>query len=230
MTTATATPAQSIESDADQCVVFPDVGWKGYATLLKLRGERRQPRMVYLDESVTLVSPSYLHELMTRLAGLFVFVIAEELEIPCRGARSTTLRRRSKKGGVEGDETFYFTNLDRMRGKRTLNLRTDPPPDLAIEVVISHDADDAVEVYRRLGVREVWICDQCRVTILRLGEDGQYAESERSEMIPTLRAAEIHPWVTRNQDDSDQAWARELRRWVAEVLAPRYQENQAIPE
>ena len=51
---------------------------------------------------------------------------------------------------------------NRVRGKKKLSLKIDPPPDLAIEVVQSHDADAAIEVYRRFKVPEVWVYDATR--------------------------------------------------------------------
>ena len=38
MTTATATTDRITEADGDQCVVFRDIDWKGYSTLLKAAG------------------------------------------------------------------------------------------------------------------------------------------------------------------------------------------------
>ena len=49
------------EEGGDQCVVLRDVGWKGYRTLLRVRGQRPRPRMIYLDGSVYLATTSYLH-------------------------------------------------------------------------------------------------------------------------------------------------------------------------
>jgi len=219
------TPAPSIEADGDQCVVLRDIDWKGYTTLLKVRGEHSFPRMVYLDGSLLLLAPSYYHERLKQLLACFITILVAELEIPCMMAGSTTLRRRAKRGGVEGDETYYLANLDRIRGKKRISLKVDPPPDLAIEVVVSHDADDAVEVYRRFRVPEVWICDENQLTILVLQPDGRYVPSERSHAFSFLAASEIHSWVSRSQDRSDTAWIGELRRWIAEVLAPRYQEQ-----
>jgi hypothetical protein len=82
-----------------------------------------------------------------------------------------------------------------------------------------------VEVYRRLGVPEVWICDQNSLTILVLQPNGRHASAERSHAFKGLTASETHDWVTRSQDPSDLAWLRELRRWVKEVLAPRHREQ-----
>ncbi len=225
MSTAIAPPARTTEIEGDQCVVLRDIGWKGYTTLLKVRGERSIPRMVYLDGSLLLLSPSFFHERLKELLGCFVMTLVEELEIPCVMAGSTSFRRRAKHGGVEGDQTYYLANLGRIRGKKKINLKVDPPPDLAIEVVVSHDADDAVEVYRRFRVPEVWICDQNQLTILVLQPDGQYVPSERSHAFGFLRASETHSWVSRSQDSSDTAWIIDLRRWIAGVLAPRCQEQ-----
>jgi Uma2 family endonuclease len=225
MSTAATTPsAPTTEPDGDQCVELWNVGWKGYSTLLRMRGDHRYPRMTYLDGSVYLVSPSFEHESLERRLDRFVTVVVEELDIPCISAGSTTLRRRSKRGGVEGDETYYLTNLARIRGKKKINLRVDPPPDLAAEIVVTHDADEAVEVWRRFRVPEVWICDRDRLTILLLQANGQYAEAERSLAFPALTAAEVHAWVVRDQDEDDTAWVKALRRWVAEVLVPRHRE------
>jgi Uma2 family endonuclease len=222
MSTVNAPPERTIEPSGDQRVVFWNIGWEGYSTLLKLRREHSVPKMVYLDESLYLVSPSLLHENLKERLGLLVPEVMAALGIRCILAGSTTVRRRSKRGGVEGDLSYYLTNLARIRGKRKINLRVDPPPDLAIEVVVSHDADEAIEVYRRFKVPELWICDQGQLTILRLGDDGQYTAVERSLALPTLAASEVHAWVTRTEDEDDIAWLMALRRWVAEVLVPRH--------
>jgi Uma2 family endonuclease len=216
--------SRSDQIEGDQCVVLRDIGWEGYSKLLKIRGERSVPRMIYLDGSLLLKSPSFSHERLKKLLGAFVLVLAEELDIPLIMAGSTTFRRRAKRGGVEGDEVYYLTNLDRIRGKKKISLRVDPPPDLAIEVVVTHDAEDAIEVYRRFKVPEVWICEVSRLTILCLEASGRYAKSEHSRAFPVLTADEIHAWVSRQNDESDMAWTKDLRRWVREVLAARHRE------
>jgi hypothetical protein len=58
-----------------------------------------------------------------------------------------------------------------------------------------------------------------------LQPDGQYVPSERSHAFGFLTASETHSWVSRSQDSSDTAWIIDLRRWIAEVLAPRHQEQ-----
>jgi Uma2 family endonuclease len=218
-------PERTSEAEGDQCVVLWNVGWDGYSALLKLRGEHRDPRMIYLDGSLFLVSPSMRHENLKDRLGHFVTEVVTGLDIPCILAGSTTLRRRTKRGGVEGDQTFYLANFARIRGKKKINLRVDPPPDLIVQVVVTHEADEAVEVCRRFRVPEVWICDQNQLTILQLQPNGRYAAFERSLAFPVLLAAEIHSWIIRDQDDTDTDWIKALRRWVTDVLVPRNREQ-----
>ena len=106
-----------------------------------------------------LMSPSYSHERLKERLGMFVMVVVDELDIPCIAAGSTTFRRRQARRR-RGRSDVLPRERGRVRGKKKIDLRRDPPPDLAIEVVCTHDADERVEVYRRLGVPEVWVCDR----------------------------------------------------------------------
>jgi Uma2 family endonuclease len=229
MSTATAIRKSAVEAEGDQCVEFPAIGWKGYLTLLRLRGERSRPRMVYLDGTVWLMSPTFPHERLKKRLGWVVEVIVEELDIPCTPAASTTFRRRAKKGGVEGDETYYLANEERIRGKNKIDLRTDPPPDLAIEAVHSHDADAAVEGYRRIRVPEVWICDEAELVILVLQPEGRYARSPTSATFPFLSAADVYAWASRPQTEQEMEWVKAFRRWVRRTLKPRFRRRAGGP-
>jgi Uma2 family endonuclease len=167
------------------------------------------------------VSPSFIHEWLAERLGMFVMVVLEELEIPCRMAGGTTFRRRKKQAGVEGDKTFYLAHVGQILGKRDINLRTDPPPDLAIEAVHTHGVTTALEVYRRLRVPEVWVCDPVQLQILVRGARGHYASTESSQALPFPQAKEIFDRVTRPETASDTEWVRDLRRWVRDILVPR---------
>src|SRR4051812_39884249 len=188
---ATATPVR-VEDDArDESVVMHGVGRKGYCLTLRARGERNRPKLVYLDGDLYLTSPAYPHEFLRKRLGQSVMVVVEEFDIPCTPAGETTFRRRAKRGGVEADESFYLANEPRVRGKRheNLHLRRDPPPDLVIESVNTHAADASVEVWRRFGVPEVWVCDGDTLQVLALQADGRYLEVAESVSFPFLKSA-----------------------------------------
>jgi Uma2 family endonuclease len=218
---ATATPKPLATLDGDQCVEMRGLDWKGYSTMLRLRGERPRPRMIYLDGDLYLVTNSFPHERLSERFGWLVQVIIEEFDIPCNPSGQTTFQRRKKKGGVQGDKTYYLANEALIRGKDRIDLRTDPPPDLAIEAVHTHAATAAIEVYRRLKVPEVWVCDENGLRILIRQANGRYAESSASAAFPFLTAVEIFSWVGRPQTVPDTQWVKEFRRWVRETLIPR---------
>jgi Uma2 family endonuclease len=176
--------------------------------------------MVYLDGNLFIVVPSLAHGRLTHRLGLFVMTVVEELDVPCIVSGRTTFRRLSTREGVEGDQTYYLENVARIRGKRDIDLEVDPPPDLAVEVPWTYKAEQAIEVYRRFRVPEVWVCDDRKLTILVLQPSGDYEPSESSRALPVL-AAEIHEWATRRIEDDDTAWGKALRRWIRENVAPR---------
>ena len=167
-----------------------------------------------------LVSPSEEHEVLRYRMVLFVAEVVGGLRIPHLAKGQMTFRRQKRRGGVEGDETYYITNVDRVRGKK-IDLNVDPPPDLAIEVVYSNPAKKAIAAYRRLRVPEVWACEDARLRILLLDQNGRYAESPTSAAFPFLTAVEIFEWVSRPGMVDDTEWMLEVRRWVAETLATR---------
>ena len=221
MATVTSDQERDTLVEGDQCVVMRGIGWDGYTKVLRARGERAVPRMVYLDGDLYLMSPAYRHESLEKRLGRFVTEVVLGLDIPCTPAGHTTFRRKKKKGGVEGDETFYLANEPRIRGKARLHLRTDPPPDLVIEAVNTHDAEEAVEVWRRFGVPEVWVEDGNGLRILSLQPDGTYSQITTSLAFPFLTSMEIHEWITKPSPGSETAWLKALRQWVAETLVPR---------
>ena len=215
-------PPQAVATDGDQRVCFHGIGWEGYKSLDRLRGERSRPKMVYLDGSLALVSPSYIHEYDKKRFAEFIHELIAGLEIPCFPSGETTFRREAAEAGAEPDESYYLANAVRIRGKRkTLNLRDDPPPDLVIEVVHTHEPSNAVEVYRRLGVPEVWVWECGELRIFLLGANSSYAESDTSRAFPFLSKSEVVGWISHPETDSETDWIIDLRRWVATTLAPR---------
>jgi Uma2 family endonuclease len=205
----------------DQWVYF-HTDWAGYDALLSARGERSYPRITYLDGRATLVSPGYSHESIIKRIGWLFEEVLFGLRIRFVPSRATTLRREAGRGGVEGDETYYIANAAKLAGKKDIDLRVDPPPDLAIEAVVSHPVKDALEVYRRFGVPEVWVCDGRRLRILILQPDTTYAESATSGVVPCLTADEVLGWVQRPETGDELEWRRDVRHWVENELVPRH--------
>ncbi len=106
------------------------------------------------------------------LLSELVVEIARILEVDYEGAASTTFRKEKKKKGFEGDATFYFKNVAVIRGKSDINLSIDPPPELVIEVDITHGSLPKFPIFSALGIEEIWRFDGEGMKFYRLqGED-----------------------------------------------------------
>lgn len=201
--------------------------WETYLGLLENRGERSFPHYIYVNERLTIVSPSCSHEyLKKRLAGMIEEILIG-LSLDYSPAGSTTLLKSIQSlTGIEPDECFYLTNLEKIHGKDDLVMGVDPPPDLSVEVVISRPIKDALAAYRILGVREVWVCKRAELAIIALGEKG-YQRTAKGRLIPGVSAAELTPWVYRDDLTSEMRFRKLFREWVTEALSKRRQDEGA---
>jgi Uma2 family endonuclease len=167
-------------TESDQRVQMRAVSFQAYEAMLVWRGESSVPRMTFLDGVLELMSPSESHEdWKTRLARLFE-AWADEVGLDIDGVGSWTLKDRSEKCGAEPDECYVVGGMK----------PTTVVPDLAIEVAFSRRDTKKLEVYRRLGVREVWFYQESGLSFYVLRKQG-YVLSEKSVVFPTFDAALI---------------------------------------
>ena len=139
--------------------------------------------------------------------------LVEELGLRLRGYGSTTLDREDLEKGAEPDSCFYIQNVDRILGK-TLNLATDPPPDLAIEVDITSSSRRRFGIYLQLQIPEVWRYTQRQgITIYQL-VDGDYQECEFSPTFPMVSGVVLMQFIQLAEEEDDISVIRALRQWV----------------
>jgi Uma2 family endonuclease len=115
-----------------------------------------------------------------------------------------------------------------MRGPINIDLATQPPPDLAIEVEVANPADQAIATYARLGVPEVWRFDTRRKTLsfLILGPDGTYQPAPRSRSLPMLGPEDVLEQVRLAEElPSFSRWFAQLNEWVRTTIVPRKTEG-----
>jgi len=166
-------------SRADQRVVLRGMSWQAYEALLAWRGDRSGIRMTYLEGDLELMAPAHEHESQkTRLARLLE-VWALETDTPLEGAGSWTVRDPSVERGAEPDECYAIGSFE---GKTA--------PDIAIEVVWTSGGLDKLEVWRKLGAREVWFWSHGELSFHVL-RGRRYVRAPRSALLPKLDPALI---------------------------------------
>jgi Uma2 family endonuclease len=82
---------------------------------------------------------------------------------------STTFRSKQKSKGLEPDECYYFREEARMRGRKRINLKKDPPPELVVEIDITSRSIPREPIYAAMGVAEIWRCRSDRAGPCRPG-------------------------------------------------------------
>jgi Uma2 family endonuclease len=188
--------AQSI----DQRVVLHGVPWQQYEALLATRGDDAGVRMTYLEGELELMSPSIDHERLKTMIARLIEIWAVERDRDLNGYGSWTVRKAVRERGLEPDECYV---LGAHRPER---------PDLAIEVVWTNGGLDKLEVYRGLGVPEVWRWRDGVIEVWILRGDA-YERGGRSELLPDFDLVLLARFaVEENQTQGVKAYREALRR------------------
>ncbi|WP_434685245.1 Uma2 family endonuclease [Pseudanabaena minima] len=204
-----------IETLAGQSTVLHEIGWQQFESILQDLGDKRRSRIAYLNGVLEIVMPLPEHEKIKVLIGDFIKALLETMEIDFEGFGSTTFKRVDKLAGLEPDDCFYIQNNVAMRGIRKLDMTIDPPPDLAIEVDVT--SKTKFDVYRVLGVPELWLYDEIlKIYILR---DGDYVESELSPIFGAIPIRDVIPQFLEMTLSQGRSIAmKAFRVWMQESL------------
>ncbi|WP_416668578.1 Uma2 family endonuclease [Egbenema bharatensis] len=191
------------------------ISWQTYETLLQELSDRRL-RLTYNRGSLEIMAPSPEHGRFKKVTGRFVETIAEELDIQIEPLGSTTFKR-PRLSGAEPDECFYFRNIDRVRGKKRLDLNEDPAPDLVIEIDVTSSSQSRLQVYADLGVAEVWIYNGASLIIHQL-RNGCYMVSQTSQFFPTFPISEIAEFLQQTGTEDYLTLVKAFRKWVRKQI------------
>lgn len=172
----------------DHIVVLRDATWADYQRLLEMRGDRSAPRIAYLEGVIEIMSPSQPHESLKSRIGHLVEVWCLEHDIDFNAYGSWTLENKDERRGVEADECYVFGGV--MEAKQ---------PDLAIEVIWTSGGLDKLDIYRKLGVREVWFWRRGRLTVHVL-HDEAYRTVDASVVLPGIDLAALAAHLDRPTD------------------------------
>ena len=195
-------------------IVLHDVSWELYERLVEELGD--QHIFINFDKgAMELTSPLPAHERWKKVLARMVETLAEELDIAIGMFGSTTFRRQDLAKGLEPDECYYIRHEADVRGKLKVDLTRDPPPDLAIEIDVTHSSLDREAIYAGLGIPEVWRFNGRKLEFLRLGPRG-YARMKRSLAFPLLTSTALQRFLVEWGTIDDTTLIRRFRQWVRE--------------
>lgn len=187
--------------DIDQRVILNGMTWKDFEMLLTIRGESSGVRMAYLHGSIELMSPSADHESIKKTIARLVEVYADERGLDLNGYGSWTIKNALLERGLEPDECYVL-------GSARKNV-----PDLAIEVVWTSGGLHKLEIYRGLGIREVWQWAEETGITVHLLREGRYQPATASALLPDLDIALLSSFAqAQSQSQAVRAFRAALRR------------------
>ena len=179
-----AQPAIAHPADHDHIVVVRNATWADYQRHLEIRGDDPAPRLTYLEGSLELTTSSRSHESLKSMIGCLVEAWCFERGLDISPYGSWTLENEDADRGGEPDECYVVGDVP------------EPAlPDLAIEVVWTSGGVDKLDVYRKLGVREVWIYEAAAFRLYAL--DGErYRPVEASAVLPGIDLAQLAEYIS----------------------------------
>lgn len=198
------------QKQVEQKVLLHGVSWGTYEQLLYDFVDSHAAHFTYDDGTLEIMVLSFEHEKLKHNLSLLVEFLASELGVDVEGAGSTTFRRKDLAKGFEPDASFYFRDAALIRQKDAIDLNTDPPPELVIEIDITSPSLNKFPIFAALGVAEVWRCDGERVHFFRLGEAG-YAGVAESASLPGVSEETVNRLLEASRKMKRADWLRLVR-------------------
>ncbi len=149
-------------------------------------------RLIYLDGLLEIMAPlSDDHETPKKTCAQLIEAYMRVNRIRFYASGSATLGMKAIGARKEPDESYCL-------GERK------SIPDLAIEITVTSGGIDVLEIYRRIGVREVWFWEDGTIAVYVLRSTG-YELVRQSELLADLdlRSLEFHSRMADQYDAVD---------------------------
>ena len=195
----------------EQRVVFHSLTWESFLAVRQSLSPDRNTRLTYSQGTLEITMPLEIHEFSAWLIGRFIYILASELGMDTKTMGSTTLDREILDRSSEPDAAYYIQNQPLVAG-RSVDLEQDPPPDLIVEVDITHTDIDKLQLYAAMGVPEFWRYNGEAWRIYQL-QDSAYTEVNCSPTFPQVPKTKLYEFLATARMSEMQA-DRELRAWV----------------
>jgi Uma2 family endonuclease len=210
-----AAPPTETSSIGEQRVLLHGISWEAYLQVLHALPQSRGARLTYDDGVLEITVPLEIHEFSGRLIERFILTLVELMGLRIKTMGSTTMNYPHLKKGAEPDNAYYIQNQSLVKGRK-VDFSQDPPPDLVVEIDITHTDIAKNEFYAQLGVPEFWRFDGNVWQIYQL-QSGEYAEVEVSPTFSRVPKECLYAFLEEAKEDEVEA-VYSLRAWWQEQL------------
>ncbi len=199
----TTTPPNSPTLLGEKRVSLRGLTWQAYQQILHALPQSRSARLTYDRGILEITMPLESHEFGLRMIEVFIRILVFEMGMKIKTMGSTTMDREELDRGAEPDCAYYIQNQSRVAG-RTVDFTIDPPPDLVVEVDITHTDIDKNRLYAAMGVPEFWRYNGREWRIYQLTE-GIYQECDRSSTFTWVEKEYLYQFLEQAQQDEIEA-------------------------
>ena len=203
--------------DEQRFVLF-GIDWSTYVALSDSVMDR-PVRFTFDGTNLELRTLSFQHEHSKNMLDRLLFAVVEAMDIDMASGGSMTCRRVDVARGLEPDRCYWIEHEPQVRGRMSINLETDPIPDLFLEIEITRSYLNRVAICAKLGVPEVWRWDGHTLRVVLLGPDGKYIESECTKAFPFLPMKKMERFLKMAESMSETKLLKTFRAWVREKMA-----------
>lgn len=206
---------------SEQRIVLDKISWQRFETLLAEMGEERTARFTYDRGRLEMMTPLDEHERCHKLIESLILVLADELQLQVEGYKSPLLLRPDLQLVLEPDTGYYIQHAAQMHNRGSIDLGSDPPPDLVLEVTLNKSTINRLPLYAELGVPELWNYTsqpgdeffKGKLVIYCL-EAGRYVPVKQGYAFPFLSADRILQFIDQSDTLGLMSALRTLREWV----------------
>lgn len=201
-------------------VEFQPVSWSEYERLLsEMDATGRRRRVTYDRGRLEITAPLRRHEFSGQTINDLIRVAARKLRIKVEASGSMTIRRPDLQQGVEPDRCYHVQSAGVVIGKGELDFRTDPAPDLAVEIDVTSESLSKFKIYAALGVGEIWRLHDDRIEFYALRE-GSYLRTETSEAFPFLDPATLASFLEIGRTEGQDEAIDRFEAWLGQNVIP----------
>ncbi|MEL7315883.1 MAG: Uma2 family endonuclease, partial [Cyanobacteria bacterium J06559_3] len=186
------------------------LSWGAYLQILEALPSSRGARLTYDKGILEITVPLEDHEFSGRLIERFILTLVELMGLPLKTMGSTTMNYPELEKGAEPDNAYYIQNQPLVKG-RNVDFSQDPPPDLVVEVDITHTDIAKNRFYADLGVPEFWRFNGKVWRIYTLLK-GVYVEAKVSSIFSSVPKESLYTFLVQAKEDEIGA-VQSLRTW-----------------
>jgi len=180
-------------------LVLDGISWEKFEQIETIFQDIEGVRFIYLDGELEIImSPSQVHEEVKSTIGLLLeaYMRAKKIRFYTRG--SATLGNKEITGRKEPDESYN------VHSKKDI-------PDLIIEAIVTSGDINILEIYRRIGISEIWFYQDGLLTVYSQ-KNSHYIKVNNSELLSELNLETLTKYINyHDQYDAVTEFLNELK-------------------